>query len=52
MEERAEQLARYIVENRATARTAAQKFGISKSTVRTGIITKQPQHSTRMLRLL
>ena len=33
MEERAERLALYIIENRATVRTAAQKFGISKSTV-------------------
>lgn len=35
MEERAERLAQYIIENRATVRTAAQKFGISKSTVHT-----------------
>ena len=33
MEERAERLAQYIIENRATVRAAAQKFGISKSTV-------------------
>ncbi len=33
MEERAQRLALYIIENRATVRTAAQKFGISKSTV-------------------
>ena len=33
MEERAERLALYIIENRATVRAAAQKFGISKSTV-------------------
>ena len=33
MEERAERLALYIIENRTTVRTAAQKFGISKSTV-------------------
>ena len=33
MEERAERLAQYIVENRTTVRAAAQKFGISKSTV-------------------
>ena len=35
MEERAERLALYIIENRATVRAAAQKFGISKSTVHT-----------------
>ena len=33
MEERAVKLAQYIIENRATVRTAAAKFGISKSTV-------------------
>ena len=33
IEERACELAVYIIENRATVRAAAQKFGISKSTV-------------------
>lgn len=33
IEERACQLAVYIIENQATVRAAAQKFGISKSTV-------------------
>ena len=33
MEHRAERLAQYIIENRTTVRAAAQKFGISKSTV-------------------
>ena len=33
MEERAERLALYILENQATVRSAAQKFGISKSSV-------------------
>ena len=33
IEERACQLALYIIENRATVRGAARKFGISKSTV-------------------
>ena len=33
MEERACQLALYIIENKATVRAAAQKFNISKSTV-------------------
>ena len=37
MEERAEQLAQYIIENRATVRAAAGKFGISKSTVHTEV---------------
>lgn len=33
IEERVVNLARYIVENQATVRQAAKKFGISKSTV-------------------
>ncbi|MDE6785000.1 MAG: sporulation transcriptional regulator SpoIIID [Ruminococcus sp.] len=31
--ERAETLGQYIIENRATVRSTAKKFGISKSTV-------------------
>ena len=38
IEERACQLAAYIIENRATVRDAAKKFGISKSTVHTEVI--------------
>ena len=33
IEERAVMLAQYMIENRATVRAAAKKFGISKSTV-------------------
>ncbi|MBQ3044725.1 MAG: sporulation transcriptional regulator SpoIIID [Clostridia bacterium] len=33
VEQRAVELAEYIVENKATVRDAAKKFGISKSTV-------------------
>ena len=33
IEERAVEIARYIVENNATVRQAAKRFGISKSTV-------------------
>ena len=33
MEERARELAEWIIENRATVRAAAQRFGVSKSTV-------------------
>jgi putative DeoR family transcriptional regulator (stage III sporulation protein D) len=35
MEERACELATYIIENKSTVRAAAKKFGISKSTVHT-----------------
>ena len=38
IEERACQLAAYIIENRATVRDAAKKFGISKSTVHMVVI--------------
>ena len=40
LEQRAEELAVYIIENRATIRAAAKHFGVSKSTVHTDV-TKQ-----------
>ena len=43
MVERAERLAQYIIENRTTVRAAAQKFGISKSTVHKDISERLPQ---------
>ena len=43
MEERAERLALYIIENRTTVRAAAQKFGISKSTGHKDISERLPQ---------
>ena len=43
MEERAERLAQYFIENRTTVRAAAQKFGISKSTVHKDISERLPQ---------
>ena len=33
LEQRAQELAVYMIENRATVRAAAKKFGVSKSTV-------------------
>ena len=42
MEERAERLAQYIIENRTTVRAAAQKFGISKSTVHKDLCQRLP----------
>ena len=42
MEERACHLALYIIENRATVRTAARQFGISKSTVHKDLIERLP----------
>lgn len=45
MEERAERLALYIIENRTTVRAAAQKFGISKSTVHKDLSERLPQYN-------
>lgn len=42
IEERAGELARYIIENRATVRAAAAKFGISKSTVHKDLAERLP----------
>ncbi len=39
VEERAIELGEYIIENKATVRSAAKRFGISKSTVHT-VVTK------------
>ena len=40
LEQRAEELAVYIIENRATIRAAAKHFGVSKSTVHKDITTR------------
>ena len=45
IEERAESLALYIIENRTTVRAAAQKFGISKSTVHKDISKRLPTYN-------
>lgn len=42
MEERAQRLALYIIENKATVRTAARKFGVSKSTVHKDLSERLP----------
>lgn len=42
MEERAQELALYMIENKATVRAAAQKFGISKSTVHKDLSERLP----------
>ena len=38
LEQRAENLALYLIENRTTVRAAAKKFGISKSTVHMAVV--------------
>ena len=48
VEQRAVELAVYIIENRTTVRAAAKKFGVSKSTVHTDI-TKRLRFSNPSL---
>ena len=50
MEEWAERLALYIIENRTTVRAAAQKFGISKSTVHKDIAERLPAINRQLYR--
>ncbi len=40
VEQRVIELAEYIIENKTTVRAAAQKFGISKSTVHMDVATR------------
>ncbi len=42
MEERAQRLALYIIENRTTVRAAARRFSISKSTVHKDLTERLP----------
>ena len=48
IEKRACQLAVYIIENCATVRTAAQHFGISKSTLHKDLSQRLPQYNRRL----
>ena len=50
IEERACKLAVYIIETGATVRTAAQHFGISKSTVHQDLSQRLPQCNKRLYR--
>lgn len=45
IEERACELAAYIIENRTTVREAAKKFGVSKSTVHKDIRERLPLYN-------
>lgn len=45
MEERACQLTLYLIENRATVRAAAGKFGVSKSTVHKDLSERLPAYN-------
>ena len=48
IEQRACELAVYIIENGATVRAAAQHFGISKSTVHKDLSQRLPQYNKRL----
>ena len=50
MEERACQLALYLIENRATVRSAARKFGVSKSTVHKDVTERLSQVNPTLAR--
>ena len=50
IEERACQLAVYMIENRATVRAAAKRFGISKSTVHKDLSQRLPQYNPGLYR--
>lgn len=47
---RACQLAVYIIENNATVRATAQRFGISKSTVHKDISQRLPEYNKNLYR--
>lgn len=50
LEERACQLAVYIIETGATVRNAAEKFGISKSTVHKDLSQRLPRYNALLYR--
>ena len=50
IEERACELAVYIIETGATVRRAAQHFGLSKSTVHKDLSQRLPQYNRRLYR--
>ena len=50
IEERACALAGYIIENRATVRAAAKKFGVSKSTVHKDMTERLPHMDPALYR--
>ena len=48
IEQRACDLAVYIIENRTTVRAAAKQFGISKSTVHKDLTERLPQYNRQL----
>lgn len=51
IEDRAVEIANYIIENNATVRQAAKQFGISKSTVHTAIFEREAGMETSKVNL-
>ena len=49
IEERANQLAHYIIDSKDTVRGAAKKFGVSKSTVHTDVTQKNGRKSGQVV---
>lgn len=45
LEQRAEELALYLIENRTTVRAAAKKYGVSKSTVHKDLSERLPLYN-------
>lgn len=52
IEERTIELANYITENKATVRTAAKKFGVSKSTVHKDVTERLGKINPRLAALV
>lgn len=50
MEQRVCKLAVYMIETRATVRTAAKHFGVSKSTVHKDLSQRLPQYNKHLYR--
>lgn len=49
IEERANQLAHYIIDSKDTVRGAAKKFGVSKSTVHTDVTLKNGRNKMHLV---
>ena len=50
IEERATEIANYIIETNATVRQTAKKFGVSKSTVHKDVVERLPQFNISLAR--
>lgn len=48
IEERATEIANYIIETNATVRQTAKKFGVSKSTVHKDVVERLPQFNLNL----